>query len=257
MLQILIWWAILQILGWLALPLTMRVFRWLPDRGYSLSKAAGLLVVSYLLWLGASTRFLNNDLGGILAAIFALAAISGWLYYQQQAKDKTYLQDFLAKNSRLILTVEILFTAAFVLWCILRAYAPYKIMSAGGEKFMETAFLNAILNSRHFPPLDPWLSGFSISYYYFGYVMMAVMTRLSGALPTVGFDLYDPLLFALTSIGAFGVVYNLVSARQKSVSVTAAGDQKQLPSPTALGFGLIGALFVRGMGNLEGLLESV
>ena len=55
----------------------------------------------------------------------------------------------------------------------------------GGEKFMEIAFLNAILNSQHFPPLDPWLSGFAISYYYFGYVMMAVLTRLSGAVSGV------------------------------------------------------------------------
>ena len=44
---------------------------------------------------------------------------------------------------------------------------------------MEIAFINGILQSDHFPPQDPWLSGFGISYYYFGYVMMSMATRLA------------------------------------------------------------------------------
>ncbi len=255
MLQVLIWWATLEIFGWLALPLTMRVFRWLPDRGYAFSKAIGLLVVSYLVWLGASAGFLNNDLGGILTSIVALAVVSGWLYYRQQKENKSFLREFFVKNGKLVLTVELLFAGSFVLWCVLRAYAPDKIMSAGGEKFMETAFLNAILNSRHFPPLDPWLSGFSISYYYFGYVMMAVVTRLTSVMPTVGFDLYDALLFALTAIGAFGVVSNLVAARRKSVHTP--NDPEPTRAFSVLGSGLLGALFVAGIGNLEGLVEVI
>jgi uncharacterized membrane protein len=45
---------------------------------------------------------------------------------------------------------------------------------------MEFAFLNAVGRSATFPPVDPWLSGFAISYYYFGYVMTSVLARLSG-----------------------------------------------------------------------------
>ena len=63
MIQVLIWWVIVQVLGWVALPTAMRIFRWLPDRGYAFSKALGVLLVSYFLWIGASTGFLNNDLG--------------------------------------------------------------------------------------------------------------------------------------------------------------------------------------------------
>ena len=121
-------------------------------------------------------------------------------------------------------------------------------MNAGGEKYMEMAFLNGILNSPQFPPNDPWLSGFAISYYYFGYVMMALVTRLSGAPASVGFELYDALLFALTFIGAYGVVYNLVAASE---------SRKQVKTSLAAGFGFIGAVFVTLLGNLEGLLESL
>jgi uncharacterized membrane protein len=148
---------------------------------------------------------------------------------------------------------------AFILWAVLRAYATFKIDTAGGEKFMEIAFLNAILRSVHFPPLDPWLSGFSISYYYFGYVMMAVMTRLSGAPSGVAFDLYDALLFALTLVGAFGVVYNLIPSVRKVKT-----DQPSFGSGryrAALGqpirYALLGALLVVVMGNLSGFFESM
>ena len=137
-------------------------------------------------------------------------------------------------------------------WAILRAYAPYKIMNTGGEKFMEIAFLNATLHSPRFAPFDPWLSGFAISYYYFGYVMMALLTRLSGVAPGVGFDLYDALLFSLTLVGAFGVVYDLIAGRRKPP-----GQGQRRAAQRAITFGVIGALLVAVMGNLEGLLEGL
>ncbi len=216
MIQILVWWLLITVLGWLALPTSMRIFRWLPDRGYAFSKALGLLFISYFLWIGASTGLLTNDLGGILIAVLLLTAISAWFYFRGRGTIIPELRTFLREKWKMIATVEVLFLLALVGWAILRAYVPYKIEPTGGEKFMEIAFQNAILRSQHFPPLDPWLSGYGISYYYFGYVMMALLTRLSGAVSGVAFDLYDSLLFALTLIGSFGVVYNLVAFTLKA-----------------------------------------
>lgn len=254
MIQILVWWLIMQLLGWLALPTAMRIFRWLPDHGYSFSKILGLLLVSYFLWLGGSTGLLNNDLGGILLSVLLVAAISTWFYVRNRGSLVPQIRSFLRDKWKLVLTVEVLFTLALVGWAVLRAYAPYKIEPAGGEKFMEIAFQNAILRSEHFPPLDPWLSGYAISYYYFGYVMMAMLTCLSGAVSGIAFDLYDSLLFALTLIAAFGVVYNLVAftlkARKKD------GDIPP-PSRPSLVAGVLGGLLVTVMGNLEGMLESL
>jgi YYY domain-containing protein len=254
MIQILVWWLLMQILGWLALPTAMRIFRWLPDRGYSFSKALGLLLVSYFLWIGASTGLLSNELGGILFSFLLVAAISAWFYIRCRTTIIPEIRSFLRDKWKLMVTVEVLFTLALVGWTVLRAYTPYKIEPSGGEKFMETAFQNAILRSEHFPPLDPWLSGFGISYYYFGYVMMALLTRLSGAVSGVAFDLYDSLLFALTLSGSFGVVYNLVAftlkTRHKEGEVAP-------PAGLALAAGVLGGLLVTVMGNLEGVLESL
>lgn len=246
-----IWWAIVQIIGWLALPLALRVLGWLPDQGYTFAKAIGLLLASYILWLGGSTHFLRNDMGGILAAIVIMTGISAGFFIQANRKNGITPQRFIRENKKLVLTVEILFLVSFAAWAILRAYAPDKIMSAGGEKFMEIAFLNAILNSQFFPPLDPWLSGFAISYYYYGYVMMAFLTRLSGVAAGMGFDLYDALLFALTILGAFGVTYNLVCAARRKKDRQAFSE----PSSSPLAYGMLGGVLVAVMGNLEGLLE--
>ena len=74
------WWALLQILGLAAWPLSFRLFRWLPDRGYMLAKPLGLLLVSYTLWLLASFRILPNTPIGILIALILVAGLSVWVY---------------------------------------------------------------------------------------------------------------------------------------------------------------------------------
>jgi YYY domain-containing protein len=248
------WWLIIEILGWVAFPIAYRTLRWLPERGYVFSKALGLLISSYLVWLGATTGFLRNDLVGVLFAVLAVLGFSGYLIIKGgQASE---MAGFLRQNKRLILVVELLFALAFVAWIGLRAFAPDKVMSAGGEKFMEMAFLNSVLNSPRFPPPDPWLSGFAISYYYFGYVMMGILTRFSGVPAGVGFELYDALVFALAVIGVFGVIYNLVAVGGGVIKHIGSPDKPKAPGQPLL-FGLLGALLVMVMGNLEGLLESL
>ena len=41
---------------------------------------------------------------------------------------------------------------------------------------MDFMFLNSILKSPSFPLRDAWLSGYGISYYYFGYLLIALVT---------------------------------------------------------------------------------
>ena len=261
MLHIFTWWLILQVLGWAALPLAYRLFKWLPGRGYAFARPLGLLLVSYTFWILTSFGLLRNTRAGIVFAILVVAAGGGWFYARRRHDDESQdreadlpLLTFLHQHKGLVLTVEILFAVAFCTWATLRAYTPAKIMSSGGEKFMEIAFLNAILNSSHFPPLDPWLSGFAISYYYFGYVMMALLTRLSGAPSGIGFELYDALLFALTVTGAFGLVYNLVAGSRR---LETGSERPLFGDQQPVFYGLLGSLLVAVMGNLEGLLEAL
>jgi YYY domain-containing protein len=236
------WWLAIEILGLAALPLAWRLFRNLPDRGYALAKPLGILLTSYVLWLAVSFGFMSNTRTAVVMCILLVAAISTSLYLWK-TDGRSALLSWLRQHVRLILTYELLFALAFGVWALVRAYNPE---ISGTEKPMDLAFLNAILRSEYFPPLDPWLSGFAISYYYFGYLIIAVVTRLAGVPSEVGFNLAIALLFALTASGAFSLTYNLVQRH---------AERKGTGQGLATIFGAVGAMFLAVIGNLEGLLE--
>ena len=233
---VLSWWLIIQALGWAVWPLAFRLFRWLPDRGYTFAKPIGLLIVGYLFWLFVSLRLLPNTLVSMLVVFVILVVASGWAYRREKTSPLCWLRE----HRWLIISYELLFAVAFIGWAIFRAHAPDIIT---GEKPMELAFLNAINRSPAFPPPDPWLSGFNIAYYYFGYVMLSLFQRLAGVNAGVAFSLGNAVWFALSAASAFGVVMNLVLLTKRSAQ------------RAAIITGVLGAIFVVLLGNFEAPLE--
>ena len=177
MLQFFLWYLLITLVGWLTFPLAYRLFPALAERGFSLARPLGLLVWGYVFWMMASLGLIQNDGGGLLLALVVLAAVSGATLRRKETRQA--LREWLRSNVRMIGTVEILFFLAFAAWAFVRASNP-NIEVSGGEKTMELAFINAILRSPTFPPHDPWLSGYAISYYYFGYVITAMLAKATG-----------------------------------------------------------------------------
>ncbi|MBI2906050.1 MAG: hypothetical protein HYX92_00190 [Chloroflexi bacterium] len=235
-----VWWLWIEALGVLALPAAFYLFRNLPDRGYAFSKPLALLLLSYVAWLAGMLRLLPNARGSSILILFLLGLGSLFLFGRQRRA----MVDFFSRNQVSIVATEALFTGAFVVWAVVRAYNP-EIQHT--EQPMDFAFLNGVLRSEYFPPNDPWLSGFSISYYYFGYLMMAQLVSLSGVASSVGYNLALALLFALAAAGAFSIVFNLVAWRRSD----APGRRMGMP----VAFGVLAALLLVGVGNLEGALE--
>ncbi len=238
MISLLLWYLVITLLGWLAFPLAYRLLPFLPDRGYSLTRALGLLLSSYLFWLMASLQLMPNTLGGMLLAVFLLAALGalaagrGW----------QEIRSWLVGQKKSLLIMEGLFLLAFLAWGFIRGFDPAIEYT---EKPMELAFINSILRSATFPPADPWLSGYAISYYYFGYVMIALMARLTGVGANIAFNLGQALWFALTALGAYGVLFNLLAALRKDRKITAGLRALALLAP----------LFILVISNLGGLME--
>jgi YYY domain-containing protein len=249
------WWMVLLLLGTTAVPLAYTFFQQLPDRGYAFVKMLGLLVVSYLFWLLASLGVVANGLSGIVLALLALLGLSAAAYRQRAAiwgieeaavVERPSLLDWLRKNWRYILLTELLFLLIFGLWVWVRTQHP---AIEGTEKPMEVAFLNAASFSPTYPPLDPWLSSFAISYYYFGYVMTSVVARLAAVPEFVAFNLAVAWIVAGTAVGAFGLVYNLIMASDLTTKARRTLRNK------AVFWGLIAALALPLAGNLQMGLE--
>ncbi len=258
---IFIWWLVILIIGAVGWPLAFSLLRHLPGRGFAFARPLGFLITGYILWLGATFRLLQNNVGGILAALALVAAI-GLIWHRRQVglEQSPSILTWLKCEWRYAVAVELLFNVAFVGWVFYKAHNP-NIETAGGEKWMEIAFINGILRSDYFPPQDPWLSGFGISYYYFGYVLMSAATQLTGLVSTLAFNLYIPTLFAMTLTGAFGITANLVALHRKQLSIN--NEQLSIQNPkskiqnpkSAIATGLVGSLFVAVMGNLIGVFE--
>ncbi len=241
MVQLILWYLLVSALGWLTFPLAFSLFPGLADRGFSLARTFGLLVWGYAFWMMASLGIVQNDPGGLLFGLLVLGVVSGSTLVRREKRKA--LGEWIGSKWRLILTVEILFFAAFVFFAFVRAGNPEII---GTEKPMELAFINAILHSPTFPPHDPWLSGYAISYYYFGYVMTAMLARITGTLGTVAFNLMLALVFALSALGAYGVLYNLLAAWRKN-HPSHPRSLTRLP--------LLGPFFLLIVSNFEGILD--
>jgi YYY domain-containing protein len=107
---------------------------------------------------------------------------------------------------------ECFFFFAYFFWSWVKAHEP---SIQGLEKFMDYGFMQILLNSQYFPAPDMWWAGGSINYYFFGHLVTAVMTKLSGLDLSVTFNLMLSTLFALTLTMSFsiGVQLSVVSSQ--------------------------------------------
>ena len=123
--------------------------------------------------------------------------------------------------------------------------------SKGGEKPMDFAYLNGVLRSTTFPPIDPWFSGGFINYYYFGYVLLGAPTLLLGVVPAFAYNLMIPTVFSLTGIGAFSAAFNIQAhwRRSASRSQPRKRDSGQRGNPWTAG--IVALLLCVVLGNLD------
>ncbi|HUF38056.1 MAG TPA: DUF2298 domain-containing protein [Anaerolineales bacterium] len=232
-----LWYLALTGLGLAAFPLCFALLPGLADRGYAFSRILGLLVWGYFYWMGGSLGLLPNNFG---ALVFTFAALAGASAFAAARIDRADLVAWWHRSKGTVFVVEALFLAAFAGWTVIRAMNP-EITAT--EKPMELAFLNAILRSPSFPPNDPWLSGYAISYYYFGFILVGMLAMLTGTTAGVAFNLGIAAVFALAAVGAYGVVANLLARTDERSSGRL--------------LGLFGPLFVLLVSNLAGFLDML
>ena len=197
----LLWAGALAVLSILGLPWAFMLCRSLPSRGVLLAAPVGLFLAHYLAWAGLSTGLFSNGRGYAFGVLLTFAALSIALAWKLRPR-LPELRDL----RWLWLTGCILLLALFVVGAGLRWFNPE---ISGTEKPMDLALLNAAARATVFPPPDPWFAGETVNYYYLGYSMAAFGIHLSGAEPSVGYNLALAALFALGGLAAASAGYDL------------------------------------------------
>ena len=202
------WYATIFLFGALAFPLVFALFPALADGGYAVCKLAGMLLVAWFAWALSSLKIPIWSQAGILFSLALLTALSAVLGYRRRIQLRAFLRD----HWRRLAWIELIGIVAFAAMILVRLtnpdlWHPYK----GGEKPMDFAYLNGVLRSTTFPPIDPWFAGGFINYYYFGYVLLGAPTLLLGVVPAFAYNLMIPTVFSLTGLGAFAVAFNVLS----------------------------------------------
>ena len=236
-----LWYLAITIVGWVTVPLAFNLLPNLKDRGFTLARPLGLIIWGYSFWLLTSLQIFQNNTGGILFAFFILAGVSAWANRHNWKE----MLDWYRQRTRLLVTGEILFLAAFAFLAVVRAANPD---IAGTEKPMELAFINSLIRSPSFPPMDLWLSGYGISYYYFGYVMVAMLARVTQIVSGVAFNLAIASWFGMTALAAYGILFSLlISWREKNPRLAS----------QAYGWALLAPFLILLSSNIEGFLEML
>ncbi len=200
------WYIVIQLASAAVLPLAVRFFAQLPDRGYAFAKILGPFLVGVTLWLGTSYGLLRNEAGGAWLALAIVAGLSdgfgGWGIASRWATEMS-----LARR-RATIGVEALFLAAFVVWTWVRIHDP--AAETIPRQPMDLHVHERIWASPVFPPRDAWPSGYPISYYYLGYWLLTTLGHLANC-RRQPYHRTGVVWYGLLLTGSFGVAYNLTA----------------------------------------------
>ncbi len=233
--DIVAWLIALEALSWLGFPVAHLLMGRLADRGWAVARILALLLLAWVTWIGGSVGIVPNSPVGILAVLSVFVLGSVWLAHRQRSE----LRDFFRRRWTVVLTVELTFLAMFAFWALVISEVPAINHT---EKPMDFGILSAIVSADSFPPMDSWLAGHGIAYYYGGHYVAAMLTTLTGVPTDMAYNLSIATVAALAATGVLGLVYNLLRFSGSRVS-------------PALVVGLIAAGGVLLLGNLSGVLE--
>lgn len=226
---------VVEILGLAAFAI-MR--RWLPVPGVdALAKVIGILVFAYVPWLLVNLGEASFTRGTLAVTLAAIAACGALAWRRGSGTEATPPGMVAPRGSERRRTewlwTELLFWGVFALFLIVRAFNPEVFW---GEKPMDFSFLNALTRATTLPPPEPWFSGSTLHYTYFGHYIVAALGKLCHIHPGITFNLGIALFGALTAAGAFALGCALGGRRS---------------------VGLLTAVFVVLLGNLAGLREII
>ncbi|HWV36173.1 MAG TPA: DUF2298 domain-containing protein, partial [Thermomicrobiales bacterium] len=213
-----VWWYLaMQLMIVPALPICWLLFRRFPDHGYALAKIFGLVAVTWLAWLLASLHLVEFAPFSIALA-WLILLLTGMVLARSHIVDMTRA---LRQRWRWIAATETIFLAAFALALWLRSLDPAFWRPTGDNQSpFWYAIFNASLRSVTFPAYDPWLSGGKLHLANWGQMPWVMLTRLTGIVPEIAWNLAFAGIFALAAVTLWSTAAALLQRIGRSLAQT-------------------------------------
>lgn len=210
------WWILIMSIGLVFFPVSSRLFQNFFDKGYAFSKILGMIVLAYIVFILGTLKVLAFNQLNSFVILFLLLFLY-WLFFTSRRLPRDVLPRFSEslKTKKIYLFEELLFFLALLFWTYVRSRQPD---IHGLEKFMDYGFINSILRSTYFPPADMWFTPLPINYYYFGHLVTAVLTIMSGLPSSITYNLMISTIFSLTVTASFSIGANLMYMHVKTLS---------------------------------------
>ncbi|MEC9293885.1 MAG: DUF2298 domain-containing protein [Chloroflexota bacterium] len=192
-----------QLVGLAVFPIVQRAFPLMSDRGWAISKALGILLISTAVWLLSYVHLLPNTMFSWWIVWLVLAFISLWFL----RKDFDNFRKSVKRRWKIIVSIESIFLLFFLMFLLLRAFDP---AASGTEKPMDMMMLSSVTSAQYAPPQDLWLAGEPIAYYYFGYWMYGGVGTMSGTPTFISFNVSLALAAGLAASIVAALVCTLV-----------------------------------------------
>lgn len=197
------------ILGLAVYPAVSLMFKDFNDKGWIFSKVFGMLIPGYLMWLLSSIHIMKfTFVGCVITFVISLIACAGIPFYISRKKKTKFMTDVPFDT---IAVYELLFLASFLFFCYMRSFRP---AAFGQEKMMDFGFMNRMMFTDYLPFEDPWFSGTTINYYYFGQYIFTYLTKISGNSVINAYNMGMSLCFSYYFCLPFVIAFELTSHEQ-------------------------------------------
>lgn len=197
-LPVLIWYVVVATAGALTFGALRRVGLG-SGAAWATARVCGLVVQAWVAWLA-------GNLGLAWWWWLGFIPLAGmWWWGRREWKGTPW---------RHLLEPELVGVGAFLLLAFLRL--PMLAVTAT-EKPMDLAILNTLLRPGVFPPVDPWLAGWTLPYYYWGFMPWALPAKLAGLAPDVIFNLLVPTLALVSAQAAWALARGLGGSRRTGI----------------------------------------
>tara|TARA_B100001123_G_scaffold66172_1_gene73577 strand:+ start:3975 stop:6281 length:2307 start_codon:yes stop_codon:yes gene_type:complete len=233
--DILLWLIAIELIGAVTFPLGFYLLPTLKDHGFYITKPLGLLIFGYLTWAVSQLKIVPiNQLSLLIMIVMAISFFAVFIKLNFSA-----LKLFFSERWKFLLATELIFLLFFIAWTIYRIFDPSINHT---EQPMDLAFLNASIETTTGSPSDPWFSGESVSYYYFGYWMMGILSEMTSVPSYISYNLSLSLVAAMAAQCSFGLVFSII--------YTGTNSLKNIYLVS-----LFAMVFLGISSNLEGILE--